>query len=73
MNPWGEDMPNYTVKAAAKRVQRNRRTIQRWIADGMEHRVIAGMIVIDADVLMREMRARCVSNPNIKTRRDLYE
>jgi|GEM_PF-5175185 len=68
-----DDQKNYTVKKAAKRVQRNTRTIQRWIRDGMKCREVAGIIVIDHAVLMAEFRARCISNPNIKTRSDINE
>jgi len=69
VNAWG-DQPNYTVRAAAKRVQRDIRTIQRWIRDGMVCRNVAGVIVIDHPVLMEQFRARMLSNPSRKTRKD---
>jgi hypothetical protein len=62
--------PSYTVKAAAKRVRRDTRTIQRWIAGGMNCRNVAGIIVIDHDVLMEQFRARMLSNPNRKKNGD---
>ena len=73
MNAWGDDMPNYTVKAAAKRVQRNIRTIKRWIRDGMTCRQVGGLIVIDHAVLMAQMRERLLSNPNMGARKDVLK
>ena len=70
MTPW-ENQPTYTVKAAAKRTQRSTRTIERWIRDGMTCRNVAGIIVIDHEVLMEHFRSRMLSNPNRKTRRDI--
>jgi hypothetical protein len=65
VNPW-VDQPNYTVKAAAKRTGRTTRTIERWIRDGMTCREVAGSIVIDHKVLMKQFRDRMLSNPNRK-------
>jgi len=73
VNAWGDDQPNYTVKAAAKRVERSTRTIERWIRDGMTCRNVAGIIVIDDPVLMKYFRERMLSNPNRKTRTDISE
>ena len=70
MTLW-ENQPTYTVKAAAKRTQRSTRTIERWIRDGMTCRNVAGIIVIDHEVLMKQFRDRMLSNPNRKTRRDI--
>jgi len=56
----------YTVKAAAKRTGRTTRTIERWIRDGMNCREVAGIIVIDHEVLMKQFRDRMLSNPNRK-------
>jgi len=64
------NQPTYTVKAAAKRTQRSTRTIERWIRDGMTCRNVAGIIVIDHEVLMKQFRDRMLSNPNRKKRRD---
>jgi len=69
MTLW-ENQPTYTVKAAAKRTQRSTRTIERWIRDGMTCRNVAGIIVIDHEVLMKQFRDRMLSNPSRKTRRD---
>ena len=63
----------WTVKAAAVRVGRNTRTIQRWIAEGMTHREVAGMIVIDHLVLMAEHRARLLQKMDLKTRAEVEE
>jgi len=69
MTPW-ENQPTYTVKAAAKRTQRSTRTIERWIRDGMTCRNVAGIIVIDHEVLMKHFRDRMLGNPNRKKCRD---
>ena len=70
MNPW-DDQPNYTVKAAAKRVRRDTRTIQRWIRAGLQCRNVAGNIIIDHEPLMEFFKAQILNNPNRKTRRDI--
>jgi len=57
------DQANYTVKAAAKRVHRSTRTIERWIRDGMTCRTVAGHIIIDHTVLLAELRKRSLANP----------
>lgn len=64
------DQPNYTVKAAAKRFRRSTRTIERWLEGGMDHRVVAGIIVVDHEVLMSHFLARVASNPNRKQTRE---
>ena len=58
------DQPNYTIKTAAKRVDRSTRTIERWIRDGMDCRTAAGQIIIDHHVLLKEYRKRILNNPN---------
>ncbi|UOE45489.1 helix-turn-helix domain-containing protein [Agromyces larvae] len=52
------DQPTYTIAAAARRVGRTRRTIRRWLDDGMPHRIVAGMVVIDHWDLLDAYRAR---------------
>lgn len=69
MNEWG-DQPNYTIRAAAARTDKSVRTIERWVHDGMRCREVAGMVVIDHNELMEWFRARILSNPNRKTRRE---
>jgi len=58
------DQPNYTIKAAATRVERDTRTVRRWLADGLRCREVAGVVVIDHADLMAHFRARILSNPN---------
>ena len=60
------DQANYTIKAAAVRVNRSTRTIKRWLRGGLRCREVAGVVVIDHAELMAEFRARILSNPNRK-------
>lgn len=69
VNEWG-DQANYTVKAAAVRVERDVRTIERWIQKGLHCRFAGRMIVIDHDDLMAFWRKRMENNPVKSTRRD---
>lgn len=57
------DQPNYTVKAAAIRTGLTTRTIERWLTDGMEHRLVAGKIVIDHPELLKWLRTKSINNP----------
>ncbi|TFC92055.1 MULTISPECIES: hypothetical protein [Cryobacterium] len=57
---------NYTIKAAALRVNRSTRTVKRWLRDGLRCREVAGVVVIDHADLMTEFRARILANPNRK-------
>lgn len=59
-----EDQPNYTIKAAARRVRRSTRTIEQWIADGLPSRKFRGITIIDHDPLIAEMKKRNRANPN---------
>jgi hypothetical protein len=65
------NQPSYTVKAAAKRTGRSTRTIERWIRAGMTCRNVAGIIVIEHEVLMEQFRARMLSNPSRKASGDI--
>lgn len=64
------NQPNYTVKAAAIRVNKTTRTIERWISSGMQCREVSGVIVIDHTTLLATLRAKLAANPNRKTRSD---
>lgn len=55
-----ENQPNYTIKAAAARTELSQRTIERWIAAGLQHRKVAGIIIIDHNTLMTYWRARMI-------------
>lgn len=58
------DQPEYTIRAAAKRIDRSTRTVERWVRAGMRCRSTAGVIVIDHADLMAWFRAKILSNPN---------
>lgn len=64
------NQPNYTIKAAAARVGRSERTIERWIKGGMTCRVVAGRIVIDRSVLLAELVKQVAANPSRARRTD---
>jgi hypothetical protein len=59
-----ENQANYTIKAAAARVGKSPRTIERWVRGGMRCREVAGIVVIDHADLMAQYRAKITSNPN---------
>ena len=52
----------YTIKAAARRVNRTEWTIKQWMRDGMPRRMVAGMVVIEHDDLMARYRANILAN-----------
>lgn len=68
--PQPPDQPNYTIKAAAARVGRDPRTVERWIRGGLACRQVAGIIVIAHDDLLRRYREQILSNPNRKKSKD---
>jgi len=57
------DQTHYTITAAAKRMNRSRRTIERWVAGGMKHRLTSGLVIIDHDDLIAETIRRNRENP----------
>lgn len=59
-----EDQPNYTIKAAARRVRRHPRTIEQWLSDGLPSRKFRGITIIDHAPLIAEMKKRNRANPN---------
>jgi hypothetical protein len=52
-----------TVAAAAERVKRTKRTIERWIAAGLETEMLGGVHYIDEEALLAELRRRILANP----------
>lgn len=64
------DQAVYRVKDAARRANRSTRTIERWIRDGLQCRLIDGLLVIEHADLIAEMVKRNRSNPNMRGRFD---
>jgi len=63
-SPIPPDQPNYTIRAAALRVDRSTRTVERWLhdpVDALPHRKVGGVVVIDHGPLMERYRAGFVS------------
>lgn len=60
------DQKNYTIKAAAARLECSTRTIHRWIRGGMTCRHVAGVIIIEHEVLMARFRQWMVDNPRMR-------
>lgn len=56
-------MTSYTVKGAAVKVRRSTRTIKRWLADGMPHRIELGLVLIRHEDLITELKQRNTANP----------
>ncbi|RFA14573.1 hypothetical protein B7R21_06410 [Subtercola boreus] len=63
-----ENQENYTIKAAAARVGKSTRTIERWVRHGMRCRDVAGIVVIEHSDLMAQYRIKILANPNRQKR-----
>jgi hypothetical protein len=53
-----------TVVAAAERVKRDRRTVERWIAAGLATTKVNGVHYIAEETLLEYFRARLLANPS---------
>lgn len=57
-----EDREEYGIRAAARRVAKSRRTIYRWMRDGMPYKTVAGRRWIAHDDLLAMWRGRIISH-----------
>jgi predicted site-specific integrase-resolvase len=56
------------IRASARRVQRSRRTIQRWLRQGMPYIQFEGRKMILEQDLLSTYRTKLLSNPTRKRR-----
>jgi hypothetical protein len=68
--PTAADDPYYSVKAAAARVKRSTRTIESWIADGMQTVLVDGVHQIEVGVLFETLRTKLQAAKNRPRRAD---
>ncbi|WP_226654985.1 helix-turn-helix domain-containing protein [Leifsonia sp. LS1] len=59
-----ENRTAYTIDQAAIRVGRDKRTIKRWLADGLDHRKIGGHVYIGHDALLARWRKQMKNDPS---------
>lgn len=59
-----------TIAEAAREVRRSRRTVERWLVDGLPCVRVLGVRYVHRDVLFARLRAILVAEPEVKTRRE---
>ena len=64
--PLRTNQKTYTIKGAARRVDRSEVTIKTWLRQGMKRHTVAGMVVIDHDDLMQRFRTNILARARRK-------